>query len=232
MAERVSWRRATINETELFQAAYSAFAVGVWRNLSARPPQDAGTVDFMCRLEEGKCKVFSWREAYAPSVHLPDGPPSQPVPDPDDLLTAERRAGGWKLLFDGKTSNGWITVGGDPALPSGWKVDSGDIVTVPRRRRLGIRAREEFTYVRPSFRVAGLNECELGSAVPVIRPRHVLELNGSPNSVSGQEYQITDDDGDPGARVDPRQRAARCTAWFEFPNRVRAPWVSGMRSTS
>ena len=87
MAERVSWRRATINETELFQAAYSAFAVGVWRNLSARPPQDAGTVDFMCRLEEGKCKVFSWREAYAPSVHLPDGPPSQPVPDPDNLLT-------------------------------------------------------------------------------------------------------------------------------------------------
>jgi hypothetical protein len=39
-------------------------------------------------------------------------------------LTAEEKAAGWKLLFDGETSNGWVALG-KTEFPSGWAVQGG-----------------------------------------------------------------------------------------------------------
>lgn len=44
------------------------------------------------------------------------------VPAPDNTLTAQERASGWKLLFDGKTFNGW---GCTDSAPGGWIIDKG-----------------------------------------------------------------------------------------------------------
>jgi hypothetical protein len=46
---------------------------------------------------------------------------------PNNTLTKEEKSGGWKLLFDGKTSNGWIGANMNtfPTKPGGWIVKDG-----------------------------------------------------------------------------------------------------------
>ena len=43
------------------------------------------------------------------------------APAPLNTLTAKEKASGWKLLFDGKTLNGWRTFK-KPRLEPGWRV--------------------------------------------------------------------------------------------------------------
>jgi hypothetical protein len=44
-----------------------------------------------------------------------------------NTLTSEERAGGWKLLFDGKTTNGWVGIGKDAFPDKGWSVVDGTL---------------------------------------------------------------------------------------------------------
>jgi len=59
-----------------------------------------------------------------------------------NTLTAEERAAGWRLLFDGKTTNGWRAYNGS-GVPEGWQVVDGaltrvtpaaDIITIEKFR--------------------------------------------------------------------------------------------------
>src|SRR5437868_2309993 len=43
---------------------------------------------------------------------------------PANTLTDDEKAAGWKLLFDGKTGEGWRRYKGDK-LPTGWQVADG-----------------------------------------------------------------------------------------------------------
>lgn len=45
-------------------------------------------------------------------------------------LTSEEKAAGWKLLFDGATTEGWIEVTGLP-FPSTWKIEDGCLKAIP-----------------------------------------------------------------------------------------------------
>src|SRR2546421_7781216 len=56
-------------------------------------------------------------------------------------LTAEEKAEGWKLLFDGKTTTGWRSMEKDEFPKSGWIVEDGalfrkssggDIITIDK----------------------------------------------------------------------------------------------------
>ena len=42
-------------------------------------------------------------------------------------LTAEEKAAGWKLLFDGHTSDGWRSIGKDHFPKKGWEVTEGEL---------------------------------------------------------------------------------------------------------
>jgi len=53
-------------------------------------------------------------------------PPPQP---PQNVLTDEQKAAGWRLLFDGQTTNGWHGYGKDH-FPAGWVVQNGCLVRV------------------------------------------------------------------------------------------------------
>ncbi len=44
----------------------------------------------------------------------------------DNILTKKEKADGWKLLFDGKTYDGWHTYGRDVAGKS-WKIENGSL---------------------------------------------------------------------------------------------------------
>ena len=44
----------------------------------------------------------------------------------DNTLSAKEKKEGWKLLFDGKTTNGWHTYG-DHTFGTAWKVVNGTL---------------------------------------------------------------------------------------------------------
>ncbi|MCD7936613.1 MAG: DUF1080 domain-containing protein [Tannerellaceae bacterium] len=45
-------------------------------------------------------------------------------------LTAQEKADGWKLLFDGKTTNGWRGAHKDAFPEHGWKVEDGQLIVL------------------------------------------------------------------------------------------------------
>jgi hypothetical protein len=49
---------------------------------------------------------------------------------PNHLTDVERRAG-WRLLFDGATTAGWVEVTGKP-FPASWTIDNGCLKTIVR----------------------------------------------------------------------------------------------------
>jgi len=53
-----------------------------------------------------------------------------PVKEPHNFLTAEEKAPGWKLLFDGKTTTGWRGYKKDYFPDQGWKAIDGCLVRV------------------------------------------------------------------------------------------------------
>lgn len=57
----------------------------------------------------------------------------QPVPDGANTLSAAEKADGWKLLWDGKTSAGWVGVkGGCKSFPAkGWTMKDGALTMMP-----------------------------------------------------------------------------------------------------
>jgi len=48
--------------------------------------------------------------------------------DDKNTLTDAEKAAGWKLLFDGKTTNGWVAIGKDSFPDKGWTVEDGVLV--------------------------------------------------------------------------------------------------------
>ncbi len=50
--------------------------------------------------------------------------------EPPNTLTAAEKAAGWKLLFDGTTSAGWVAIGTTTFPEKGWAVEGGTIKRV------------------------------------------------------------------------------------------------------
>lgn len=48
-----------------------------------------------------------------------------------NALTQQEKAGGWKLLFDGKTLNGWRTYKDNGKIGDGWKIEHGLLHKLP-----------------------------------------------------------------------------------------------------
>src|SRR5687767_1615976 len=45
-----------------------------------------------------------------------------------NTLTADEQAAGWRLLFDGKTSAGWVGIGKTTFPADGWVIEEGALV--------------------------------------------------------------------------------------------------------
>jgi len=52
--------------------------------------------------------------------------PAPPEPSPHNTLTAAERDGGWRLLFDGATLDGWRGYDSEQ-VPDGWRVEEGTL---------------------------------------------------------------------------------------------------------
>jgi hypothetical protein len=117
-----------------------------------------------------------------------------------NTLTKEETEQGWKLLFDGKTTDGWRSSHGPTFPATGWEVkdglltvtdtggeeggDAGDIITTRKYANFELTA--EFRITR------GANSGIKYFVDP--------ELNKGPGSSIGMEYQILDDAVHPDAK--------------------------------
>ncbi|MES2178627.1 MAG: DUF1080 domain-containing protein [Gemmatimonadota bacterium] len=57
---------------------------------------------------------------------------AQQTNQPINQLTAEEKAGGWRLLFDGKSFAGWRGLGYDTVPTNHWEIDNGTIHVMGR----------------------------------------------------------------------------------------------------
>ena len=123
------------------------------------------------------------------------------VPMADQTITAEEKTAGWKLLWDGKTSEGWRSVRGPDFPQSGWQMADG-ILSISEsggsesEAAGDIITREKFSDFELSldFKITpGAN-----SGIKIfVDP----SINKGPGSAIGPEFQILDDERHPDAKA-------------------------------
>jgi len=142
-----------------------------------------------------------------------------PAADAPNTLTKEEAAAGWKLLFDGKTMNGWSAPG------DSWIIDQGALKSVPKpkvredlftketfgdfelswewkiepRGNSGLKYRIQDKFYVNEMRMLELKRFET-IANEAATKRDTKRSEATQEYVVGFEYQMIDDDGHPDAR--------------------------------
>ena len=120
-------------------------------------------------------------------------------PSPLNQLSEQERLGGWKLLFDGKTTRGWRGFNQKGFPSQGWVVEEGCLRHLPKGGGGDIITVEQFSDFEFDFewRVApGAN----GGVKYFVKEERKAPI--------GHEYQIVDDQLHPDAKRGPKYQAA------------------------
>jgi len=132
----------------------------------------------------------------------PIEPESSPVLELN-TLTAEEKAAGWELLFDGKTFNGWRGIGLEDIPKGHWTIENGAIKKIPSGRVplqedgqpleggdiMTTETFEDFElYLEWKIAPAG------NSGIKYNVSEDMSTSNPPPRGALGFEYQILDDD--------------------------------------
>jgi 3-keto-disaccharide hydrolase len=119
-----------------------------------------------------------------------------------DNTISKREAGeGWKLLWDGKTTNGWRSARSDSFPSRGWEIGNGVLKVLPGQGA-------ESAYGGDIITTATYSNFELQVDFRITRGANSgikyfvnPDLNKGPGSAIGCEYQILDDSVHPDARL-------------------------------
>lgn len=165
---------------------------------------------------------------------------------PNTLSGAETEQG-WKLLFDGKTTNGWKAVGQETFPSEGWKVVDGTLMAMPNRPETPVKGtdivtNEKFSAFELQFEFNFAEGANSG----------VKYFTGNGGLSVGLEYQILDDKNHPDAKLGavgnrtmsslydliPSDKQARFTKSFGewnigrivvYPDNRVEHWLNGMK---
>lgn len=107
-----------------------------------------------------------------------------------NILSAAEQSQGWQLLFDGKTTNGWIGAGMNTFPAEGWKVVDAALMSVANVKGADIVTNEKFAAFDLQF--------EFNFAEGANSGVKYYTGNGGPSI--GLEYQILDDKKHPDAK--------------------------------
>jgi hypothetical protein len=112
------------------------------------------------------------------------------IAEPNKLTEAEKAAG-WRLLFDGKTTNGWVGIGKSAFPNKGWVVEDGTLKTIAKGGGGDIVTSEKFDdfELEWEWRIASGGNSGLKYNLP------------DPNKGVGCEYQLIDDAGHVDAKL-------------------------------
>jgi len=142
--------------------------------------------------------------ALAAVFNLPPGPrgTAQATPASVNALTAQERAEGWRLLFDGKSTAGWHTFAKPTVV--GWQVENGELIALGQG---GDHANDIVT--NDAFENFELVvEWKLAPKANSGILFNVVEKGYEAVYATGPEYQLIDDDGWPDKLEDWQHTAA------------------------
>jgi hypothetical protein len=190
-----------------------AVVTGVWRSFDVASPFHIGTFHYtLVRGDAG------WKVAYTYEAFLPD-PANRRISamEPDPAPGADEA--GWISLFDGTNLDAWVSGGVSSEIRSSWRVENGSLMPIPKGVRAGLLTRGLYRYFELRFEWAGAAGSNSGIKYRLLGFDF---LNGRSAEPMGAEYQIADDDGDPGAKADPRQRSGALYATIPVERSVAA----------
>jgi hypothetical protein len=178
-----------------------AVATGVWRSFESPSPFDVGT--FQYTLVRGDA---GWRFAYAQGAFLP-GPAEHRIAALDPDPPTDAGPDGWITLFGGKNLDAWVSAAAGADIHHSWQIEDGAVLAVPgavEGGRWGLLTRRLFRFYELRFEWLAAPGSNSGVKYRLLG---FDRLGGRSAEPLGAEYQVADDDGDAGARVDPRQRS-------------------------
>ncbi|MEJ8818618.1 3-keto-disaccharide hydrolase [Lacibacter sp. H407] len=115
-------------------------------------------------------------------------------------LTAHEKMNGWRLLFDGKTNNGWRSAKGNTFPEKGWKISNGTLAVVDAEGKEStnggdIVTKDQYAAFDLSF------EFKLTPGANSGVKYFVTLAEQSSGSAIGLEYQVLDDTLHPDAKL-------------------------------
>jgi hypothetical protein len=133
----------------------------------------------------------------------------KPTPFPDgkyvvnlipNNLSPHEKKNGWRLLFDGKTNNGWVGAYKDAFPAKGWVIQNGELSVLPSgggesTNGGDIVTREQFSAFELSF------DFKLSPGANSGVKYFVTLSEGNTGSAIGLEYQLLDDKVHPDAKM-------------------------------
>jgi hypothetical protein len=126
--------------------------------------------------------------------------------EPNTLSDAERRDG-WRLLFDGKTTAGWLEITGKPFPTNCWSVEDGALRALVRTEGFqDLRTAETFASFDLQFEWKILAQGNSGVKYFVQKVDEWTNAAGRQARARGLEYQLADDVNSDAAS-DPRRVA-------------------------
>lgn len=190
--------RSTLIRRVSFLNESTAIALGVWREFGPSP-FGTGTVEYaLVKGSEG------WRIAHRHDAYLPE--PRQVATRADVYVPGKGHpdADGWETLFDGKTFTDWESTDSEYGAEVSWRIEDGSLAAIPDAPRVSLITRQQYLFY--DLRFEWRAEVKTNSGVKY-RLLGFDRIGGRSREALGFEYQVADDEGDPGARVDPTQRA-------------------------
>lgn len=120
---------------------------------------------------------------------------------PDNSLTADEKADGWKLLFDGRTNKGWRSAKGPEFPKTGWSIERGMLHTAASGGKESASAGDIITIERfKQFEISVDFKLTKGANSGLkyyVQP----DLNQGAGSAFGLEFQMLDDAVHPDAKL-------------------------------
>jgi hypothetical protein len=119
---------------------------------------------------------------------------------PVNQLTGAEKAAGWRLLFNGKSFDGWRGFHSDK-VPAGWAIEDGCIKKVPAQGELGQAGGDLITFDQFDnfeFSIEWKLSKEANSGI-----KYLISESLPPTGRSGVsfEYQVLDDENHPDAKA-------------------------------
>lgn len=167
-----------------------------------RPKSLLGSTLVLCALP-----LLCPAQTPVPHIKLPSG--AAPVAPAANTLTAAEKAAGWRLLWDGRTSDGWRSAKAETFPTQGWTMQDGLLAVVDSggAEAIGggdIITREQFSQFElvADFKLTpGANSGIKYFVQPNLDPVTGSGAKAAVGSAIGLEFQILDDALHPDAKL-------------------------------